>query len=533
MNCRNYRRNRELVKAYNLPMRRDPDFPLLLLFAALLLGAIVRFYPVLVSEFPLNDGGLFYAMARDLKANGFALPYFTTYNQAGIPFVYPPFGLYAAALLSTSLPASDARTFLYLPAVINLLAIPAFYLLAREILNARIAASLAVLIFALAPNSFLWQVMGGGVTRAFGMLFLLLTLWQAAKVFKNYRHTNFVLTIFFGAGAVTSHPQTALHAALGGALLFLFYGFSKRGFLSAMGIGVGVALLTSPWWGTALSRHGITPFLSAIQTSPRTLETYLGLLTLEGLDDYLFLPIVLLAFIGLWDVWKKREFFLPAWIALVYFIDPRSVEGVTLLGLSMLAGVGLLELSAWISRSEGGQTGVAFARRGSQILLFGVILYSVMVAGIFDFQLVNTTLKADELAVIEWVNANAEKGETFLLATGRKYSMSDPLQEWFPALTGRKSVTTMQGLEWTLGEDFFPWYGQLIEFQHCAAAACVNAWAQRNSVDYDYLIVFIPDENDRSALANSLRSLGASMRDSALHELVYETAHAMVFALKR
>lgn len=514
-------------------MRREPDFPALLLFAALLLGAIVRFYPALAGGFPLNDGGMFYTMARDLKANGFALPHFTTYNRAGIPFAYPPFGLYAAALLSAPTPAADLWAFLYLPAWVNLLAVPAFYLLAREILNARIAASLAVLIFALAPRSFLWQVMGGGVTRAFGMLFLLLMLWQAAKLFGNYRHKNLFLTVLFGAGAVTSHPQAALHAALGGALIFLFYGFGKRGFLSAMGTGLGVALLTSPWWGTALSRHGMTPFISAAQTSPRTLEAYLEILEPEGLGDTLFLPIVLLAFLGLWDAWKKRKFFLPAWIGLAYFVDPRGGDGIALLGLSMLAGVGLLELSARISRSEGGQAGSAFTRRGSQILLFGVILYSVMVAGIFDFQLVNTTLKAGDLAVIEWVNANAGEDETFLLATGREYSMSDPMQEWFPALTERRSVTTMQGLEWTLGGGFFAWYEQLIAFQHCADAACVNAWAERNGADYDYLIVFIPDRNDRSALANSLRSLGVSMRDSTLHELVYETDHAMVFALKR
>jgi hypothetical protein len=514
-------------------MRRNPDLPALLLLTALLLGAIVRFYPALASEFPLNDGGMFYTMARDLKANGFALPHFTTYNHAGIPFAYPPFGLYAVALLSAPMSASDLWAFLYLPAWVNLLAIPAFYLLAWEILNSRIAASLAVLIFALAPRAFLWQVMGGGVTRAFGMLFLLLMLWQAAKLFRNDRHKNLFLTILFGAGAVTSHPQTALHAALGGALIFLFYGFGKRGFRSAIFTGLGVALLTAPWWGTALSRHGMTPFISAGQTSPRTLEAYLGILKFEGLGDYLFLPVLLLAFIGLWDAWKKREFFPPAWIALAYFVDPRGGDGIALLGLSMLAGVGMLELSAWISRSDGGQAGVAFARRGSQILLFGVILYSVTVAGVFDFQLVNTSLKAGDLAVIEWVNANVDDNKTFLLATGREYSMSDPMQEWFPALTGRKSATTMQGLEWSLGEEFFPWYGQLIAFQHCTDAACVNAWAERNGVAYDYLIVFIPDENERGGLANSLRSLGVSMRDSASHELVHESERAMVFALKR
>ena len=70
--------------------------------------------------------------------------------------------------------------------------------------------------------------------------------------------------------------------------------------------------------------------------------------------------------------------------------------------------------------------------------------------------------------MIEWVKSNMDEGKTFLLSTGREFSMSDPMQEWFPALTNQHSATTLQGLEWTIGEHFFPWYDQLVAFQHCA-----------------------------------------------------------------
>ena len=39
-------------------MNRKLDFPALLLFTALLFGAIVRFYPAITNGFPLNDGGI-------------------------------------------------------------------------------------------------------------------------------------------------------------------------------------------------------------------------------------------------------------------------------------------------------------------------------------------------------------------------------------------------------------------------------------------------------------------------------------------
>lgn len=519
-------------------MKHRFDISTLILLTALLFGAIVRFYPSISNGFPLNDGGMFYTMIHDLKANGYTLPQHTTYNQADIPFVYPPLGFYIAALLSALLHVSELWILLYIPALINTVSILIFYKFAEQTLNSRMSASLATLVFALSPRSFLWQVMGGGITRSFGALFLLLMLWQAAQLFKEYKNKHLIFTIIFGAGAALSHPQTALHAALGGALIFIFYGFNKRGFISAFLTGLGVVLLTAPWWWTVLTRHGLYPFISAGQTSPRTLESYRSILNFNGLGDYLFLPVLLLAFIGGLISLKKHEFFLITWIALAYLIDPRGGDGIALLSLSMLAGVGLLNLSAWISRSGGGQVCLefdrrveaAFVKRRVQILLCVLVVYFVMTAGIFDFQLVNTSLKADDLAMIEWVKTHVEDDQVFLLATGREFSMSDPLQEWFPALAGHYSVTTMQGLEWTLGAGFFPWYDQLITFQHCVDVNCVSKWSARNDVDYDYLIVTIPPESDESELATSLRSLAVSTRSSVLHLLAYESENALVFS---
>jgi 4-amino-4-deoxy-L-arabinose transferase-like glycosyltransferase len=323
-------------------MNRKLDFSSLLLFTALLFGTIVRFYPAIANGFPLNDGGMFYTMVQDLKSNGYALPQFTTYNHADIPFAYPPLGFYIASFLSV-LFDSDLSIFLYLPALVNTISVLIFYLLAKEMLNSRIHASIATLIYSLSARAFLWQVMGGGITRAFGMLFLLLMLWQAMQLFKNYQHKHLILAILFGAGAVTSHPQTALHAALGGLLIFLFYGLNKRGFISAILTGIGVAILSSPWWLTVFSRHGIEPFISAGQTSQRTLESYLSLIRFDGLGDYLILPTMLLALIGIYLSLKRKDFFMPTWAVLALLVDPRGGEGIALLSFSMLASMGLIQ----------------------------------------------------------------------------------------------------------------------------------------------------------------------------------------------
>jgi hypothetical protein len=514
-------------------MNRKLDWSVLLLFTALLFGAVVRFVPAASSGFPLNDGGMFYTMIRDLKANHFILPQFTTYNFVDIPFAYPPLGFYIAGIFSSLLPVSDLQVLLWLPALINTLAIFFFYKFAEQILPSRTSAALATLAYALSSRAFLWQVMGGGITRAFGMLFLILMLWQAIQLFREYSHKRLLLTILFGAFTVMSHPQTALHAVLGGLMLFLFYGRSKRGIISALWVGVGVMLLTAPWWGTVFLRYGFEPLLSAGQTSRRTLEFYLIVLNLHSPTNYLALPFLIFFYIGLWLSFKRRDFFYIIWIVLAYLIDTRGGDGVALLSESLLAGAGLIQLSAWISRSDGNQPEAVMAKPVSQILVFGAVFYFLLTASISDFQLVNTSLKPADLEMIEWVNSNVEDGRTFLLLTGREFSMSDPMQEWFPALTRQHSVSTLQGLEWTLSDKFFPWYEQLVGLQHCADLDCVTSWSATNSVEYEYLIVTIPVEEDESQFGNSLRSLALSARSSSSHVLVYESETALVFEMKK
>jgi hypothetical protein len=69
-------------------------------------GVAVRAFHVLRHDFPLNDGGLFHAMAADLRANGFVPPAHTSCGAGDIPFAYPPLGLYLAAVLDFVTPLS-------------------------------------------------------------------------------------------------------------------------------------------------------------------------------------------------------------------------------------------------------------------------------------------------------------------------------------------------------------------------------------------------------------------------------------------
>src|SRR5436309_1940127 len=163
-----------------------------LLGAALVLGLVLRLAPILLADFPLGDGGLFAVMAQDLRRSGFALPEFTTYNGGGIPFAYPPLGLYLLALA----PGDPISTERWLPLVWSMLAIPAAYLLARELSGSR-RAGVASVIFAVMPIT--WAIEGGGVTRALAFALFLYALWRLTVLLRRPGLRNAVVAgVLFG-----------------------------------------------------------------------------------------------------------------------------------------------------------------------------------------------------------------------------------------------------------------------------------------------------------------------------------------------
>ncbi|NJN80702.1 MAG: hypothetical protein HC797_09675, partial [Anaerolineales bacterium] len=154
----------------------EREWTFTILGLGLFFGVVVRILPAFLSDFPINDGGMFAVMMRDLKANNFFLPVYTAYNYSNIPFAYPPLGFYIGALLQ-GLGISEIQILIWLPIIFTSLTIPLFFLLSFELMHSRPHAALATVFFALAPGNYAWLLMGGGLTRALGTCFLLLSLY--------------------------------------------------------------------------------------------------------------------------------------------------------------------------------------------------------------------------------------------------------------------------------------------------------------------------------------------------------------------
>ncbi len=493
---------------------------------ALLLGGVLRFMPGMMADFPINDGGMLLAMARDLRSNGFVLPSVTSYNLLDIPFAYPPLGMYIVAFLSDKLSIPDIESLRWLPPILSAAIIPAFYWLAQRILNSKSKAAIATLFYALMSSD--WLIMGGGLTRSLGILFSLLAIGYVYCLFRADRSKTTVgLAILFCALAVFSHPEVGVQTAGICFLLWAFYGRNAAGIKNAILVALGTALLSAPWWLTVLLYHGFSPFWSAMHTGIR--ETMLASLFHTFFSTQGGLPILSLFWlVGMFAVLRKREFLLVFWAFLPFVIDSRNAPAIVIFPFLMLVSEGTCYLSGELIRAysvtfpnhkNASRYLIALAKGTLAILLF----YLLFVSYTSVSTLVAISLSGSDRETMEWVKKNTPPGSQFLLITnmGDISPMTDSYQEWFPVLAERRSQNTLQGLEWTLGPDFFQYSRDLIALQACPAVDCLSDWLEKKNVRADFIL--FQKKHASPALLDSLRS------DKSC-DVVYQSANAEIFA---
>ncbi len=524
-------------------LNRD-EWVILILGLSVFLGLLVRIFPAVLAGFPINDGGMFLVMIRDLKVNHFLLPEFTSYNYSGIPYAYPPLGFYLAAGLS-NLGFSELTLLRWLPALINIISIYAVFLLAGEYLTDRPRAALAAGLYALIPGGYAWFIMGGGLTRGLGGLFLVLSIYMLLRVFRRNDWKDVAIAMLFTSLAVISHPEAGLHAAASCALVWMFYGRSRAGILQAALIAAGTIFLTSPWWLTVLQQHGIETFVSAFHSGMYGASPLLAFFRDFFARGSLIPTILILRLLGVaWGIWRG-QYFLLAWMVLPYFVEPRSAPAVSYYPFVILTAIGfadsLFTLITWLKtkrnlestlsgtdnsgsnpskRLNNGLQSAWFKAGWLNITMLTLFFYLFLESLFYTFPLVNTSLKPSAIQAMEWIRDNTSVGSKFLVLRGESGAMVDPVQEWFPALAERRSQTTLQGLEWTLAGQFMTRLGDLYALQACGNVDCVEDWSARSGLEFTHLYV----EKVRIQAA-----LHTSISESPDYDSIYENPEIIIY----
>jgi hypothetical protein len=477
----------------------ESQFADLLAVFAVLVGLLVRLALPLTSAFPLNDGGLFYNMIRDLQANHYALPAFTTYNRADIPFAYPPFAFYIAGFIAdlTRLDLLDVMRLL--PAIVSAAAIPIFYLLAKEILPDKITAALASVLFALTPRLFDWMIMGGGITRSFGFVFAILTVFSTRKLFTASAARFVLWTSICAALTALTHPEAIPQAALAALILYVFTNRTRNGFVRLLLVAAATLALTSPWWASVLRVHGFDPFLAALSAAAgdgRNLFERIFLLFQFLFTEEPFLPLAaFFALVGVFHNLASRKFFLPAWTALPYLVEPRSGTLYMMIPLVLLAAQGLGEVI--LPNLEKSREPRPIFQTGAAKLFMAFIVVYLLVAGYASAYKIQTrvTLTPSQVEAMYWIRENTPPEAKFLVVTGGQ-PLLDPASDWFPALTGRKSLGTVFGYEWLHDGQFTKRTKRYESLQRCGSrpSVCLEAWSAETGIDFDYVYIHKTDE---------------------------------------
>ena len=523
---------------------------LAVLFATLL-GAFVRLAPVLASEFPLNDGGLFYTLIRDLQAGSYQLPVFTSYNHASIPFVYPPLSFYLTGLFSDVTGLSLLELLHFLPSLVSIATIPASYLLARRLLASRTAAAIATISFALLPTAFDFMIVGGGLPRALGFLFSILTLHQAAGLYTRTSRMRLASTTILASLTVLCHPVVAWFTFYSLVVLLVFKAPNRRGLADSAIVVVGTVLLTAPWWGTSLARHGLSPFLGAFQAGTRPWSALLApFLFMQTNEPYVTLQAVF-AMLGLFLSLRRREFYLPVWMAAVFCLETRLTATYAVIPTALLVGIGYegivlrglqgaverLQAAAQPGRSSRPQSVSAAqaefdTRTGGRVGIIASAYFLVYLLIAAYLAAPRQALTESQRQSMQWIRENTPATSQFAVISGISPAGIDYVSEWFPALTDRTSVATPQGYEWFPDQVFNARWKAHSELQRCQrqGTGCLAAWAVDARITYTHVyVVKTPGIEGAEELEGRLYEL---LLESPSYVAIYDQKDVAVFTYR-
>jgi len=162
------------------------------------------------------------------------------------------------------------------------------------------------------------MIVGAGLPRSLAFLFSLLTLWQLLRLYTHKDKRHVLYASAFAGLTVLSHPTIRLVHGLQRPAHVYLLGRQRTGWLRTGLVALGNLVLTAPWWLTILARHGLSPFLSASQLGFRSwISLITPLLFLHTNEPYLKIQAVL-GLLGLFACLQKRQYFLPAWLGLVF-----------------------------------------------------------------------------------------------------------------------------------------------------------------------------------------------------------------------
>jgi hypothetical protein len=317
---------------------------LILLWAIALVLALAQRGAVLDLHFPAGDGGMFARMVEEIRLSNYALPKFSAYNLAEIPFTYPPLGFYLAAIVTDIFSVPTESALAVLPLIWFALTLIALVHLFQRYSVSPLATFLGLTPWVLTAP--MWLFYGGGLTRTLGLSFSILASSFCIDVFALGRVRRWPWLSIFAACAALSHPESALFVFCT-IFCFVIFAVVRQGLkptLLLLGkVSTLSALLFLPWFTIVVANHGFDPWIQSLGTGLGSGAQFLYL-TIANLSFLGHPALTVLLIVGLVTAFVSEKRNLVFWFLTIGLCISRSFPIAP-----MVAGSLLLSLAAeWL-----------------------------------------------------------------------------------------------------------------------------------------------------------------------------------------
>jgi hypothetical protein len=502
---------------------------------SLLVAAVKRLLLIAPPGFPLGEGGLFVLFSQTILGNDFAMPAQIVYGGVTLPFAYPPAAFYLGAAAAKATGADLLDVYYWLPIALNLLAVPAFCILAAQLTRDRIVFLCAAILYVQLPESFMWQITGGGLPRALAALFALSAVGLALRTPTDGSRTDGSRKDLLLSGlciglAILSHLEWGMFAAVGVTLAFFTRAEFKKAALLTAAAGLISFLTILPWLLAVLSQHGLDPFLSSSSASAWNIGSFLS----TAIRGRMFGIIIWPAILGAVILIGRGQWFLVSWIVMAVLLTPRmGVSAGYGIPASLLAGYGFKAAGefayGFLTSGRSSPVKVRLAERpwfgagalALAPLLFFSLIYATPIPALYHRPVIVEQVGEGSREAMLWIRGQTDPRGSFVVISGAEEWYLDRIAEWFPFLAGRRSLTTAQGLEWAGPDVFAEKTREITRFKFAQAGApeLMPAFVQAYYCAADYVAVF-------SAPASAERQ---SFLASRMFQPVFANQEAAVF----
>ncbi len=448
----------------------------------------------------MGYAGLFTQMSQQIADANFRLPFSSPfYGPGGIPFAYPPLGLYLLAVF-IKLTGKYYIFLRLLPPLFGLIAFIPLYYLTLELSKSMIAAVAAVIIAAGSTDIYIAHAWAAGIVRAPAFIFALTSILFFTFQSNGRSLRRVILAGIFLGLAFLSHLEYALFGFL---WIWWWSVFSKNAISRVKDalLSTGVSLLVvSIWLPFIIVRYGVDVFINAFGShgGQGLLSVWSNVSGLAGLflDHFGSIssnPVLfVLVLLGVIVLAIKKEFAALLFYLFIILAFPDGSRFVFLIG-SIVAGVGLSVIVNRVSAI------LPFCAKPIAVLAFLIpILGFLWWRGFSTFNKQSPILDTTTFDLAKNIQSAMPSDKNYLALINQDEA------EWLPFLFQREPVVAQWGSEWLGKYDEQTYLMGL--FRDCQRAQdwnCVANVAQDNQIKMDYIITYIRDNKLNSSILST------------------------------